>query len=349
MARLEKIASGDRPTAAPPVAEWRNLSVEQFRNEIATRNEPAVLRGAVAHWPAVAAGKQSAATTATYLSQFDRGAEVRAFIAPSEVHGRYFYNPAVDGFNFGIAKTTLSKLVETLAAMPAEEHRSIYMGSTPTAAILPGFAGENLLELVDGKPTEPRIWIGNDSRVAAHFDESDNIACVASGRRRFTLFPPEQVANLYVGPIDKTVAGRPTSMVDLAAPDFDRFPRFAEALKHAVVADLEPGDAIYIPSLWWHAVEASGPLNVLVNYWWLEGPEDAGSPLHALAHGLLTVGHLPPEKREAWRVMFDHYVFRTGGDPAEHIPEAGRGILGRSTPQLRRAIKQFVLRALNEK
>ena len=194
-----------------------------------------------------------------------------------------------------------------------------------------------------------RAGSGNDSRVAAHFDESDNIACVASGNRRFTLFPPEQVANLYVGPIDKTVAGRPTSMVDLAAPDFDRFPRFAEALKHAVVADLEPGDAIYIPSLWWHAVEASGPLNVLVNYWWLEGPEDAGSPLHALAHGLLTVGHLPPEKREAWRVMFDHYVFRAGGDPAEHIPEAGRGILGRSTPQLRRAIKQFVLRALNEK
>jgi hypothetical protein len=347
VARLEKIASAG--PHAPRVAEWRDVDVERFRNEIATRNEPAILRGAVAHWPAVAAGQQSAAATAAYLSQFDRGAEVRAFMAPSEVQGRYFYNPAVDGFNFGVAKTTLSKLVATLAEMPAAEHRSIYMGSTPTAAILPGFAGENFLELVAGKPTEPRIWIGNDSRVAAHFDESENVACVTSGRRRFTLFPPEQVANLYVGPIDKTVAGRPTSMVDLASPDLDRFPRFAEALKHAIVADLEPGDAIYIPSLWWHAVEASGPLNVLVNYWWHETPEDAGSPLHALGHGLLTIAHLPPEKREAWRAMFDHYVFRTGGDPAEHIPEAGRGILGASTPQLRRALKQFVLRALSEK
>ncbi|HZB69328.1 MAG TPA: cupin-like domain-containing protein, partial [Sphingomicrobium sp.] len=145
------------------MAEWRDVDFAVFRNEIATRNQPAVLRGAVAHWPAVAAGKQSAAATATYLSQFDRGAEVRAFIAPSEVAGRYFYNPAVDGFNFGVTKTTLSKLVATLAAMPAAEHRSIYMGSTPTAAILPGFAGDNFLELVAGKPTEPRIWIGNDS------------------------------------------------------------------------------------------------------------------------------------------------------------------------------------------
>jgi hypothetical protein len=348
VARLEKIAPEDQAIAAPPVAEWRGVSVEQFGEEIATRNEPAVLRGAVAHWPAVAAGKQSADATAAYLSQFDRGAEVRAFIAPSEVEGRYFYNPAVDGFNFGVAKTTLSQLVATLAAMTATEHRSIYMGSTPTAAILPGFADDNPLELVAGKPTEPRIWIGNDSRVAAHFDESENIACVTSGRRRFTLFPPEQVANLYVGPIDKTVAGRPTSMVDLANPDFERFPRFREALKHAVVADLEPGDAIYIPSLWWHAVEAEGALNVLVNYWWQDGPEDAGSPLQALGHGLLTISHLPPEKRAAWRAMFDHYVFRADGDPAAHIPEAGRGILGRSTPQLRRVIKQFLLRSLNE-
>jgi hypothetical protein len=88
------------------VAEWRDVDVAVFRNEIATRNQPAVLRGAVAHWPAVAAGKQSPAATATYLSQFDRGTEVRAFLAPSEVEGRYFYNPAVDGFNFGVTKTT---------------------------------------------------------------------------------------------------------------------------------------------------------------------------------------------------------------------------------------------------
>ena len=35
-----------------------------------------------------------------------------------------------------------------------------------------------------------------------------------------------------------------------------------------MVADLQPGDALYIPSLWWHHVESIGVLNTMVNYWW---------------------------------------------------------------------------------
>ncbi|MBV9528696.1 cupin-like domain-containing protein, partial [Sphingomonas sp.] len=221
-----------------------------------------------------------------------------------------------------------------------------YMGSTATARILPLFSSENPLRIATDRGGEPRIWIGNSSRVAPHYDESDNIACVVSGRRRFILFPPEQVANLYVGPIDKTVAGQPTSMVDLEAVDFGRFPKFREALEHALVADLEPGDAIYIPALWWHAVQANGQLNVLVNYWWNEAPVDAGSPMHALGHALLTISHLPKEKRQAWRNLFDHYVFRANGDPAAHIPVSARGIIGRSNPEVRKALRQYLVRAL---
>ena len=37
-------------------------------------------------------------------------------------------------------------------------------------------------------------------------------------------FPPEQVANLYVGPLDHSPAGMPMSLVDFAKPDFERFP-----------------------------------------------------------------------------------------------------------------------------
>ncbi len=58
------------------------------------------------------------------------------------------------------------------------------------------------------------------------------------------------------------------SLVQLHAPDFDRFPRFREALDAAVTAELEAGDAIYIPPLWWHHVQSLEPFNLLVNYWW---------------------------------------------------------------------------------
>ena len=328
------------------IREWSGVDRATFDRDIASRYEPAVLRGLVRRWPLVEAA-ESAQRARDYLAAMDRGAAVRAFLGEPEIEGRFFHRPDFRGFNFQIVETSLARLLATLAAIDsAGREQSVYMGSTATAEILPGFAAANPLELVDGRPTEPRIWIGNASRIAPHFDESDNIACVASGRRRFTLFPPDQVANLYVGPIDQTVAGQPTSMVDLARPDFERFPRFREALDHALVADLEPGDAIYVPSLWWHAVESSGPLNILVNYWWSDAPPDAGSPLHALGHGLLTITPLERSRREAWRHLFDHYVFRLDGEPADHIPDHARGILGPTTPTLRQTIKAYLIRAL---
>jgi hypothetical protein len=137
-------------------------------------------------------------------------------------------------------------------------------------------------------------------------------------------------------------------MVDFSAPDFELYPRFRDALAHARVAELEPGDAIYIPTLWWHHVEALEAFNILVNYWWTETQIDGGSPLHALGHGILTVSHLPEAQREAWRALFDHFVFRRNGDPAAHIPPARRGILATSTPQLRRTIRKFLANILGQ-
>lgn len=324
------------------IREWRDVTRAQFDREVAPRHEPAVLRSVVSGWPAVAAG-QSPDGMRSYLTRLDNGARVRAFVGPAEMGGRFFYNTECDGFNYTPVETPLRPLLAAIVENAGREH--IYMGSTPTAQLMPGFASENPLDLTAGR-AEPRIWIGGDSTVAAHFDESDNIACVVSGRRRFTLFPPDQVANLYVGPIDRTMAGQPASLLDLDNPDFDRFPRFREALDHRLVADLQPGDAIYIPALWWHGVRATGPLNVLVNYWWQDTPADAGSPMIGLAAALLGIGLLPEHKRRAWRDLFDHFVFQLDGDPAEHIPEHGKGVLGKSTPEVRRNLRSFVIRAL---
>ena len=76
-------------------------------------------------------------------------------------------------------------------------------------------------------PIVPRLWLGNAIRVATHYDLMENIGVVVAGRRRFTLFPPDQLANLYMGPLELTPAGTPVSLVDPDAPDLARFPRFA--------------------------------------------------------------------------------------------------------------------------
>ncbi|QNN65147.1 cupin-like domain-containing protein [Sphingomonas rhizophila] len=312
---------------------------------------PLVWRGAAKHWPAVAAGRQSPAGLRDYLSSLSNESKVQSFVAEPTVGGRYFFDHGLDQFNFEVIETSLNRLLLTLDDIDRKQHgHTVYMGSTPTRAIMPRFAAENPMPVLANKPTEPRAWIGNSSRIAPHYDEADNIAVVVSGRRRFTLFPPEQVRNLYVGPIDRTVAGQPTSIVDVAAPDLERFPLFREAIDSAMAAELDPGDAIFIPSLWWHAVESDGPLNLLVNYWWADGPPDAGSPMHAIVHGLLTISHLPADKRKAWREMYDHFVFRLDSDPVAHIPENSRSILGQTSETLRRRIRHYlmnVLRALD--
>ena len=342
------MATAENLTASSPrVREYRGVDAVTFRDEIVARREPAVMRGLVGAWPAVAASAGSADGIGAYLARFDRGAKVSAWIGPGEIDGRFFYRPDMMGLNFAQVETSLGDFIAAVAAEAEKgEPRSMYMGSAPVALVAPGFERENGMPLLEPGKAVPRIWVGTRTRIAAHYDESENIACAVRGGRRFTLFPTEQVANLYVGPLDFTPAGQPTSMVDLATPDFARFPRFREALKAALVADLEPGDAIYIPTLWWHHVQARADFSILVNYWWRDAADDVGSPTHALGHGLLTIAHLPEAQREAWRVLFDHYVFRRNGDPVAHLPPHRRGILGESTPQLRDVIRRYLIRML---
>jgi hypothetical protein len=123
-------------------------------------------------------------------------------------------------------------------------------------------------------------------------------------------------------------------MVDPLNPDLERYPRFPAAWATARQAELSPGDALYIPYMWWHGVESLEPVSILVNYWWNDGPKDVASPYDALLHNILAYRHLPPTERAVWRGMLDHYVFEANGDPAAHLPEHAQGLMGRPTPEL---------------
>ena len=51
-------------------------------------------------------------------------------------------------------------------------------------------------------------------------------------------------------------------------------------------------------------------------------------------YAIYSLKNLPPEQRDVWRMVFDHYVFEANGDPAAHLPENARGLLGKPTPGL---------------
>jgi hypothetical protein len=329
------------------VREWAGTDLATFQNEIVPRNEPAVLKGLLKDWPAVQAGLKSNRALCDYIEKFDCGRPVETLFGDASIGGRFFYTDDLANVNFVRKSEKISSTLETLLKLVDDaDPPAIFIQSASVPEFLPKFSDENAIDLAH--PTAiPRIWVGNSITVTTHYDISDNIACVVGGRRRFTLFPPDQIRNLYVGPIHFTLAGQPVSMVSLEKPDLSLYPRFEEALATAQVAELEAGDAIFIPYFWWHHVKSLERINVLVNYWWDEASVRFGSPYDCLLHGFLTLRHLPPKQRAAWRAVFDHYVFQTDADPVAHLPAERRGALGEMTPQLAEHIKSALLKRLN--
>lgn len=301
---------------------------------------PVVIRGLVAHWPAVAAAQAGAAAFAAYCGTFDRGAKASCVVGPPAIGGRFFYRGDFRGFNFERRDAAVGDVLVQLGKQAGRaEPLAIAMQSAALDTVLPGFAEANAMAMLPG--VRPRLWLGNAVRVATHYDSNDNIACVVAGRRRFTLFPPDQIANLYPGPLEITPAGTPVSMVDVDKPDLDRFPRFAAAQEAAWHAELAPGDAIFIPYLWWHAVRSLDPLSVLVNYWWSEAGSDTAQ-LDAMLHAMLSMRDLPPARRAAWHALFAHLVFAADADPAAHLPEHVRGVLGTLSPERQQELRRHL-------
>ncbi|WP_309751289.1 cupin-like domain-containing protein [Novosphingobium sp.] len=331
--------------ALPRVAEL-TLDRTQLDDRLRAAREPFVVRGLVADWPLVQVGLTGAAAVRDYLVSHARD---RTFPVSMGLPGggeRLFYDAAM-GVNFRMAQDPLDKILDGIIANADQRDAPvIYLSSIDVDAYFTGLAEANPMPLGDRRPIAS-VWIGNRTRIAAHNDVPDNLAVCAVGKRRFVLFPPGQMANLYPGPLDNTPAGRPVSMVDLRVPDLARYPHFAEALDHALVADLEPGDALHIPSLWWHHVEGLSAFNVLVNYWWRDVPVFLGHPEDALYHAVLAIRDLPDEARARWREQFEHYVFSGGAAAAEHLPEAARGILAPLSPDTAGQIKAKLLRGLS--
>lgn len=331
-----------------PIIERHLAPGQQPLDAVATTDEPFVLRGVASQWRVVQIAKISNDELVKYLRGCAADVPVRAFRGAPANKGRVFYNDDLTSMNFDMQETRVAVVLDELEKYEQATHPpTIYLGSTETDYCLPDFAADNRLDLPEIQPTV-RIWLGNRHRVAAHYDVLENIAVVAAGRRRFTLFPPEQIANLYVGPLDFTPAGQPVSMVDFERPDFERFPRFAEAIKHARTAVLEPGDAVYIPSTWWHHVEGLESINILINHWWLPVPAYLGAPLDALFHAILSIRELPAAQRKTWRAFFDHYIFNPGEHVTAHLPEGRRGVLDPLDEDSARKIRSLLRNKLNK-
>jgi hypothetical protein len=333
----------------PGPREVTGITRENFLAEVVEQEVPIVMRGLARDWNIVRAAQESPEAVVDYMSRFESGRLTELAVSPHAEGGRLTYNDSLDGVNFNWEQSTFSAgLKRILDRDPQAGDPNFAFQSIRIAEQLPGMEREVSSPLLP--PTIPAtIWIGSHVTVPTHFDEASNLAFVACGLRRFTLFPPDQVGNLYVGRLDFTPAGQPVSLADPRAPDYDRFPRFEKAMEAAMSVELEPGDAIHIPSPWWHHVESLDRLNILINYFWSHVRIASAAPFTCLVHAIQALRDLPPGERDAWKAFMDHYVFEANGDPVEHLAGVETGILGPKTPVVTEHIHKYLLGRLQGK
>jgi hypothetical protein len=329
------------------------IEPDKIPAEIICASEPVILKQLVSNWPVVQAGRDSEKRSVEYLKSFYNGNSTIVCKIPAENKGRMFYSEDFTQLNYESFKGRIDDTLDSiLEGMHKEDEPAYYIASNIIDTHLPGFRSENDLAIPRNKTPDAMeervsIWIGGATTATCHFDALNNIACCVAGSRKFTIFPPDQISNLYPGPLEPTPGGQVISLVDFKNPDFQKFPKFKDALLTAQVAELESGDALFLPSMWWHHVEGIQPYNILVNYWWDDAPSFLTSGMNALYAAILGIRDKSAHERDAWKLFFDYYIFNGAEKSNNFIPPAARGFLSALDRLNVRKLRALLLNKLN--
>lgn len=329
------------------------INSHDIPRDIINSAEPVVFKQLTSDWPLVQAGRASDRASVDYLKSFYNGMPTIVCKIPAENKGRMFYSDDCTTLNYESFKGRIDETLDAiLDGVSQTNDPAYYIASNIIDTHFPGLRDENEILIpremhVDAMKERVSIWIGGATTATCHFDALDNIACCVAGKRRFTLFPPDQISNLYPGPLEPTPGGQVISLVDFKNPDFEKFPRFKNALSAAQVVELEPGDALYVPSMWWHHVESLDPYNILVNYWWEDAPSFLTSGMNALYMAMLGIRDKSPHEREAWKHIFNHYIFDGPEKANDFIPAEARGFLHVLDRLSVRKLRALVINKLN--
>ncbi|EIM03443.1 pass1-like protein [Rhodanobacter sp. 115] len=226
-----------RATPAPAaIEEYQAGGDRPFGlDDVLGRERPLVIRGLVRDWPIVKLARQSDTAFAQRLAELDNGADVSTLMIEPDADGIIGYTADMSDLSYQHFKVPVTLGLQRLAKYSRREDApGLVIQSAPIRDCLPGFLADHALPFLD-PGVEPRLWMGNRVTTPTHFDSQHNIACVVCGTRRFTLFPPEQLPNLYIGPLDFAPTGAAISMARLDRPDDPRYPRLKRALAAAQV------------------------------------------------------------------------------------------------------------------
>ncbi|XP_014476250.1 PREDICTED: jmjC domain-containing protein 7 isoform X2 [Dinoponera quadriceps] len=264
-----------------------------FYREFVSKNIPLVIRGAVKYWPAVSKW------SIPYLRETFGDEEISVAVTPNGYADAIVKaDNAVEEF-FVMPEErnlTMSKFLDGLE-YPRED--SIFYIQKQNSNFISSFrklwsdAEIEILwanEAFGKQPDAVNFWMGDERAVTSmHKDPYENIYCVVTGKKNFILHPPtdlpwipyknypsavykehepgkwtiESTVNETLEQVANLSTLTPWICIDPLKPDYEKYPKYGNA--HTLRVTLNAGDALYLPSLWFHHVTQSHAC-ISINY-----------------------------------------------------------------------------------
>lgn len=241
-----------------------------------SQNIPVIFKNAVSHWPAISKWNNE------YLRSKLQDKNISVAITPNG-----YADAVVDGkFLMPEERSiTFSDFIQTLI----KPQTSVYYIQKQNNNLIEEFSAlHDDIELhipwatkaMGRKPDAVNFWMGDERAVTSlHKDHYENIYCVVKGKKEFILHPPVDAPwipyksfecgvytnveeDVSINYLDQKVKWIP---VDPLNPDFEEYPLYKNAHKYHCI--VEEGDALYLPSLWFHHVRQTHGC-IAVNYWY---------------------------------------------------------------------------------
>lgn len=234
-------------------------SRQEFEERFLFPQRPAIISGAMDDWPALGrwtndylADKVGARTVHPYKHKAHASFGPRGVLNPKN----------------GQMDTPPMKLAEyiDLLSGSAISDGLLYIALLPIRSTLPELWPDvRFPPFVDeDKFIDVRFWLGpGNNFTPLHYDPNNNFLAQLRGRKQVMLCPPREISRVY--PFPFRYAANHFSQVNVLSPDLGQFPSWAHADR--AVFELGPGDMLFLPVYWWHAVWGMDQ-NMSINYWW---------------------------------------------------------------------------------
>ena len=269
-----------------PVPRHDCMSLDAFQRHLDGANTPVVIAGALAHWPAL--GPQRAWASPAYLLSRTHGGRR---LVPVEL-GRAYTDPA---WRQAIIPFRTFLSTHILAAGCANSATTGYLAQHNLFSQIPALRDDIAIPdycyaappprpaAAGGQTEAPRLhepainaWFGPRGTVSPlHTDPHANILAQVVGSKYVRLYAPDQTARVFPRGVDPDTAVdmANTSRAEVEAADgcggeglgADEKREWARACYVDTV--LRPGEALYIPTGWWHYVR-SLEVSFSVSFWW---------------------------------------------------------------------------------